>query len=965
MQSFSKPTNELIEATIPLLASPQHERYFLDRLDNPHWITPLREHGFFQHPPAPEEVSGGGVRCQAWPQSRYLVRMASHAPKEVAEILAEIDSDNWIVARDIIEAGEEMRPEYAAKLAPKIGELIEQLGLWYKLDDVGGIAARLARENEADAAVDLVKTAFAIDRRKTTTTLRHRDDYGYFEGLRDSVIPSLIAVRASELLELLIRWMSEAIETEEGRRIGGDDFSYVWRPAIEDHEQNRDFDFAAKLVGCVRDAFELAIRDGHLRLSDALPMLEEPEYLLFRRLHLHLITEFADHDPELARRTMLDRSLFGAYGCKHEHARLMGQRFGLLSKQQQAEWLEWIEAGPEKMEPDYRDESEDDESRQRRREYWQFQKLHWIRDHLTDMWRTFYERKFEEHGKPDLADLHVYSSGGRWGHESPYTAEQLSEMGFEAAVEAVARWRLDPEQRGLDEPTVEGLAGTFQEYVALDALTFSSQARQLEDKPAVYVRRFLRAMEAAVKEGKQIDLVSVLALCEWVLNRPVDEDTSPTNADGGLVERDWQWCRDTIADLLQEICKAKDDAQRPRFGVQHREKLWAVIKPLLNSPTKSYILREDAEKDPRITDWPQLALNSPRGRAMNAVVAYADWMPDHLVEDRKEQRSLPGGFEQMPEVRELLEDQLTRPDDHFTARAAFGWRLGLLFWLDADWLRRHADTIFDLRAYEDDPSKAFGWAAWNTFLFANRPRIEFYRILRDQFSYAVDQAATLEKPQDSREQPFAQLAEHLIVLYGRGDFGRDASEAFDADSAIVKRLVTTTHESVRSHAIEFVGMTLKDGGEDLPKEVVQRFKNLWERYWEAIGAEDAERNPGSYVFGYWFSCGVFDPEWSIVQLEKFVTAARKAGPDHMIMKRLASICNIDPLRSARIVGMLVDGDDEGWRVPSWKGEARTVLIAAMKAGGEAKDVAEQVVDRLGRRGYVEFGELLEKKSDDG
>ena len=65
------------------------------------------------------------------------------------------------------------------------------------------------------------------------------------------------------------------------------------------------------------------------------------------------------------------------------------------------------------------------------------------------------------------------------------------------------------------------------------------------------------------------------------------------------------------------------------------------------------------------------------------------------------------------------------------------------------------------------------------------------------------------------------------------------------------------------------------------------------------------------------------------------------------------------------MGRLVDGDDEGWRVPSWKGEARTILIAAMKAGGEAKDVAEQVVDRLERRGLLEFGELLEKKSGDG
>lgn len=50
------------------------------------------------------------------------------------------------------------------------------------------------------------------------------------------------------------------------------------------------------------------------------------------------------------------------------------------------------------------------------------------------------------------------------------------------------------------------------------------------------------------------------------------------------------------------------------------------------------------------------------------------------------------------------------------------------------------------------------------------------------------------------------------------------------------------------------------------------------------------------------------------QLEKFVEAARRADPDHLIMERLASICEVDPLRSARIVGIMVEGDDEGWRV---------------------------------------------------
>ncbi len=47
----------------------------------------------------------------------------------------------------------------------------------------------------------------------------------------------------------------------------------------------------------------------------------------------------------------------------------------------------------------------------------------------------------------------------------------------------------------------------------------------------------------------------------------------------------------------------------------------------------------------------------------------------------------------------------------------------------------------------------------------------------------------------------------------------------------------------------------------------------------------------------------------------------EADPDHMILERLAAIANVDPARCARIVGILVDGDDEGWRVPSWKDDA--------------------------------------------
>jgi hypothetical protein len=87
-----------------------------------------------------------------------------------------------------------------------------------------------------------------------------------------------------------------------------------------------------------------------------------------------------------------------------------------------------------------------------------------------------------------------------------------------------------------------------------------------------------------------------------------------------------------------------------------------------------------------------------------------------------------------------------------------------------------------------------------------------------------------------------------------------------------------------------------------------------------------------------------------------------ADPDHVIMERPVAICEADLVCSVRIVGMLVDGDAMIWRIHSWQKEARTVLEQAMKAGGVARTAAEQVIDRLGRRGYLDFGDLLRTES---
>src|ERR1051325_9731426 len=102
MPSFKTPTPSQIEIVVQQLRSPEHAAYFFSRLNNPRWIGPLRAHGVFDNPPPPDK-DGTSTRYLQWPASRYLARMAKEAPVEVAEILAQIQTDNVSVMGDVLD----------------------------------------------------------------------------------------------------------------------------------------------------------------------------------------------------------------------------------------------------------------------------------------------------------------------------------------------------------------------------------------------------------------------------------------------------------------------------------------------------------------------------------------------------------------------------------------------------------------------------------------------------------------------------------------------------------------------------------------------------------------------------------------------------------------------------------------------------------------------------------------------
>jgi hypothetical protein len=948
-------TNEQVDAALPLLSFPQHVRYFFDRLENPNWVEPLRVRGLFEEPPVGVDVGNGIVQFLQWPESRYLARMARFVPGQVARILRAIRTDNPWVLHDLLEAAAAMPVAEAALLVPGICFAARSSALGPHFKEAADLCARLANEDQAPAAMKLAKALFApkftdVDRDPTD-----RRSYWCKEGL-PKVIPALAPKKPRPFTNHLCRLLKAAMAADDRLKYEGDDDRFrEWRPSIGEHEHNPDNDNAVAMAEFVREGFEHAIRHGQMTLEAARDILGKYPWLIYKRLEMHLINEFAEQGPELARRVMMDRGMFDAHDYKHEYAMLMGRRFPLLTAEEQTAWLGWVDAGPDMSGFDEsprkgagRDPTEDD--RKNRVDYWKFEKLHWIREHLEEERRSFYADMTAKHGEPELADLNVGIGGmARWQCESPFSAEELSRLAFAEAVDKVTSWQ--PVKSRFEGPNRDGLNAEFGRYLATDRAAFSKEAQVLIGRPAPFVRTFIHGMTEAARASAGIDIPAVLDLCRWVLSRPIGECTISTPEQEPFQDKDWQWTRNAVSDFIKQVCAARGE-KVPRYPIALRERLWALLEVLHRDRGESGLVHDPAKDDPRVRDYLDVAINSPRGKAVEAVIDYGRWLIDHTKQAGAKQTETSGHFELAPEIKAVLEWHVAAPNRSREALAIVGAHINVVYVLGKLWLGENAAVIFNLEGIESEPARPEGWAAWNAYLCWTQPHIEFYRLFKRQFACAVEQAAKVQLPkQRAHAQPMEHLGRHLVAFYGRGQLG------LDDDGGLLRRFLSEAAPDIRRHAIEFVGPSL-EGDQKIPKEAIERFMTLWDTYWADKGKADAAEKPDAHLFGAWFGCGKFPAEWALDRLEQFMEVVELPEPDHSLMKQLAVLAPGNIERVTLIVDRMIRADKEGWHVYGWRESIRQILEGALKAGDSARETAGKMIDHLGRRGYLEYGDLL-------
>jgi hypothetical protein len=929
MTSYKTPTNEQVAEAISLLGSPQHRTYFFSRLDNPRWIGPLRSHDFFLHPPALKQLESG-FQAASWPEGEYLARMAGKVPHEVADVLTDLRSDNPFVNAEILNAAVDMPAEQAIRLVPAVCDGIASGGFWLHSRKPAEFCATLASAGWPAESMKLAKSLFS---RTLVDELRNhgsRDVFWLKEGL-DIVVPELAVVASTEFVRLLCELLASAIQSKQREGEGTrSDYSHVWRPAIQEHDENSAFDLRATLVGHLRNAFELAIRRRSLSLDDSVLILAEYHSLVFQRIRVHLIGEFADANHALAREVTMSRSMFDNFRFRNEYAMVVGKRFGDLTSEDSATWFQWVKDGPEN---DSGSVSKD------RLEYWQYEKLHLVRDYIEGDRRTFYESMLKQHGPPPMANMNFRSDPVQWGEESPVSAQELASWSFASVLEYLTTWR--PESQRRWEVTIDGLAKEFAKYIETDPVELSTLAPLMQGMKPIFVRHFIRQLRDSLSQFAQIDVVAVLDLCKWVLEQPLKKSETSVGDDD---DHDWQWTRDEVSEFIQVVTKLRD-SESPRYKMAElRVPVWQLLEALCRDTPQSYICDDVSKSDPRTRDFLTHAINSPRGKAVEAAFDYARWVAAQLD-------STGISFVEMPEFRGMLEWQMLADNRSFEAFAIIGSRIPTIYTIDKPWLAENADRLFALEGIDATPIAPHGWATWNTFVAWVQPHSEYFELFKKQFEFAASQAAHVTLPHDGTLQPMERLGEHLMLLYGWGHLTLQDSEG------ILAKFLSDAVGQIRRHAIAFVGSSLRRT-ESPPTSIVERFRTLWDHYWAVSGRKDAAEAPDAWLFGTWVECDQFEAGWVFAQLEQLVEVAPVPQPDHDVAEWLARNASLQPLSAARILDRMVRGDREGWHIHSWIESAQSILRTAIEASGDAERVARDLVNFLGRRGFHEFGNLL-------
>lgn len=913
-------------------------RYFFDKLEHPQWLNPLNQHGWFNNPTQIIEDSDGSIRYPDWPQARYLRRMASIQPDDVLGIIMSIpDSRNIRIYGDLIDAILEMPYEHSVKMVPTIIEWIKTShDLRFLPERITNLIIHLANEDTIEQSIQLFNVLYGVITTEEQTassdeTTINSDNHTRIRGWEygkgiDSCLTILSEVGKLKFLEVLCDILEEMIKLYLNKEeTMHSDHSYIWRKSISEQEEHYNSEIKNILVTSIYKTTKTLIEMGIT--SDALEAIEKKSFKVFHRIGLQIRTEYPLIDPSGTAGIITDSKVIHEINMHHELFNMIKEHYADFPPDVKNRYIELIDEGIEKEDPP----SEYHDIHNRR---WQYRKLLPCDGNLDEKWQQLLDELKVEFTDEKHPDFHIYQEGAVVGPWSPLSDEEIAQMDITSLVAFFNNWK---SEGGFKAPSREGLGRSLAKDASTNPEKYASKALLLKNQDPTYVRSILSGLRDTIQKDNSFTWSPVLDLCEWVMAQTREIPGREIEFMEG--DPDWGWTRRTIADLLSIGFKSGTT----EISIEYRTKVWDILLPITNDPDPTP--EHEAKYGGTNMDPSNLSINTTRGEAMHATMRYALWVQSYVNTDTTEQ-DIAHSFDEIPEVRDVLEDHLSN-DPSLAIRSVYGqWFPQLAGRIDSEWTKDNMKVIFP----HDKLLRKYWHAAWDTYLKFHKPYDVLFELLEDEYLFAIDQLP-ISIDDQGFYKPEEKLAEHIMSLYCR--------DKLDFASGILCKFYEKAPETICARAIWFLGRILKDNDE-LPKDYIERIMELFEiRLKQAKDSDD----PGEFTdelggFGFWLSSDKLDDVWKIDQILEVVQIIHiKDIHTHTIVTEISKLAQSYPLKTNLCLKTIVEGDEEGWSVYGWRDEAKAILRAGLESG-EVNKISKETISLLLTKGHTEFRDLI-------
>lgn len=631
--------------------------------------------------PVESEKNKGFYTIPYWPALTYLEKVSKDCvnsenqdyAKKIMAIIRETTRpkgnkkvDNWRTWQSFVKILANMPPEVVSD------EDIDLIRDWLESNyDISMVVLEIGKtllpkllnqsnvENKISKIVKIIIESIKIERR---------------HGMQSHSLQELFKINARQIGE---KYCSDVIRLLKGKLEDivsekDDNYSYMWRPAIEDSEQNIAIDeYRHILISGLRDIF-LAYASSNEATEHIKLFFSSAKYII-RRFSLYVTNQLFSKYRNIAEEIISTSgsSIFVESNYHHETYLLLTKHFTSLSMNVQSSLIDTISG----LTGDWKDDSDKDRLNYMLRRRWLYaikQSGYKISSELED--KYFKDIEY----KPEHPEFLSYIGPVSWGDESLFSsAELLSKGGTNEIIIFLNNFE---GKNRFGETAIREAGQSFKEAIKNKQELFENHLLEFKTLKYEYWYYVVQAFEELVQDKRLINWGKILEFCNEIVLCEILWDGIEKKSEYPF-EPKKDWIPAVVSDLLRK--GLQEDS------IIFTETQYSLIDKIVRILIDKQSSTANGDDKDALTD----AINTTKGHVLECLKSYIlrryrdfERLPDKGI---KEKESF------WKTVESLFDQEIERTEQgNFEFSSIAGAYLPNLYYLSKDWLVNNINNIF-------------------------------------------------------------------------------------------------------------------------------------------------------------------------------------------------------------------------------------------------------------------------------